>query len=79
VKPLDIEATFQGFMKQAYPFGVHATQMTESRRVFYAGIHALLSHMLTFEDATRGDAELERLLGETRAFAKKVGDSIHLN
>jgi len=69
IKPLNIDITFDGFMEASYPDGVTAAQYDESRKVFYAGMHALLCHMAAFgSDVAGGDAELERLFKETSAF-----------
>jgi hypothetical protein len=80
ITPLNIEESYEGYVKKVYPFGVGEIQRVEMKRVFYAAVHLLLCHLLTFgEDIDAGDRELNRLLEETNAFAKKVGDSIHRN
>lgn len=69
-KPLDIDQSFDRFMTAAYG-EVSATQYDESRKVWYASMHQLLCHMLTFgADVAGGDAELERLFKETSAFGE---------
>ena len=79
IKPLDIESEYADYVRHCYPFGVKDVQRTEMRRVFYAGVHLLLCHMLTFDSEIEGDRELERLLQVTKAFGKSVGRSIHHN
>ncbi len=75
--PLDIRGCFEEFVAAAYrgSVGPDSVQYMECERAFVAGMHALLCHMLTFDDAVTGDAELERLLAETRDFGKRVGGS----
>jgi hypothetical protein len=80
IKPLDIEAEYESYLKKCYPFGVGKIQREEMKRVFYAGIHLLLCQMLTFgSDVDGGERELERILAATKDFAKQVGNTMQRN
>lgn len=75
--PFDIEAAFESYVKNCFPFGnVGKIQLEEMKRVFHAGIHATVHHIASLGEPewTEDEAmkEIQRIADETMAFANRV-------
>lgn len=76
--PLDLDDTFEAFMRQVFPsLPQHSTQYFDCRRVFYVGVSTLFDHItanLGAPDVTEevGIAEMENIRRQLQQFVAQM-------